>query len=90
MLQALGEDHSDERVGKAIAEVDLNANGKISFEEFVKFVQLVRTGDSKAVRCGLPAACVFAHSVVLLDRAVFTGQEGRKEGRKGANACTDR
>ena len=49
ILEALGEDSSEERVTKAIAEVDLNANGKISFDEFMKFIQLVRSGDAQAV-----------------------------------------
>ena len=53
ILEALGEDHSEDRVSAAIAEVDLNANGKISFDEFVKFVSLIRSGDRKAVcMCG--------------------------------------
>eukprot|EP00052_Salpingoeca_macrocollata_P022521 m.195961 g.195961 ORF g.195961 m.195961 type:complete len:151 (-) comp21824_c0_seq1:255-707(-) len=48
VLKALGEDHSDERVSKAIQEVDKDANGKIEFQEFVRFVELVRSGDKAA------------------------------------------
>ncbi len=53
ILDALGEDSSEERVTHAISEVDLNADGQISFDEFLKFIDLVRKGNDKAVRQSL-------------------------------------